>query len=157
MKKINLTREYSAIVDDEDFESISQFSWYAHLTKTKVYARRREGHGGPAFYMHKQILPGNSNVDHRDGDGLNNRRMNLRPCTQSQNMANQSKRIGTSSRYKGVSFFRRDRNWMAYLNKNGKRIHLGYHPTADAAAIAYNIEAKIQFGEFAKLNEGMTL
>jgi hypothetical protein len=153
-KLIELTKGFVAIVDDEDYEALSKFSWSAHYSgKDRVYARRREGHGGPAFYMHRQIMGVSGRVDHRDGNGLNNQRSNLRPCTQSQNLQNARKKSGSSCKYKGVYHYKSRNQWMAKLHKDGKSIFLGYHPTPEAAAIAYNIEAKIQFGEFARVNE----
>lgn len=149
MKEIPLTRGYVALVDDEDFAYLSQFKWHAHLTRTKVYARRREGRGpGTAFYMHKEILKADE-VDHQDGDGLNNRRLNLRDASHSQNMYNRAAKRGSSSTFKGVHFYKRYQNWTAQCG--GK--HLGYFATEKEAARAYNEIAAKLYGEFAKLNE----
>jgi hypothetical protein len=147
-KEIPLTRGYVAIVDDEDYECLSAFSWHAHISNMTVYARRREGHGGPAFYMHKEILPGGK-IDHRDGNGLNNCRSNLRHATQAQNMQNRRSKRSSTSRFKGVHFYKARGNWMTTFN--GKFI--GYFPTEREAALAYNELAKQEYGEFARLNE----
>ena len=147
-KEIPLTRGYVAIVDDEDYERLSGFSYYAHISKCTVYARRRSTHAGPAFYMHKEILPGGK-VDHRDGDGLNNRRSNLRHATQTQNMQNRRAKRNGTSRFKGVHFYKRYGKWMVMVNQ----LFVGYFVTEREAALAYNEAAKAKYGEFARLNE----
>lgn len=92
-------------------------------------------------------------VDHIDGDPANNKIINLRQATLCQNQANQKKRSNkTSSIYKGVYLFKRDMRWMAYINKSGKRHHLGYYDTQEDAAKVYDEAAKHLFGKFAKLN-----
>jgi len=92
-------------------------------------------------------------LDHKDGDTLNNKLSNLREASNADNQANQKKRSRqASSIYKGVYLFKRDNKWMAYINKNGKRQHLGYHNSQEEAAVAYDNKAKELFGEFAKLN-----
>ena len=100
--------------------------------------------------MHRLIM-GGAFVDHIDGNGLNNRRSNLRPVTVQQNAWNQ-RGHGGSSAYKGVSFDRETGLWRAYYTKDRKRIFLGRYPTEEEAALSYNAAAKSAFGEYAKLN-----
>jgi hypothetical protein len=107
--------------------------------------------------MHSEIatragFPQSDQVDHKDGNGLNNCRGNLRPCTQAQNLRNQSKSLGLSSQFKGVSWFKPVRKWRAYVSLNGKQHSLGYYDCEVEAAQAYDWSAQIYFGEFAKLN-----
>lgn len=107
--------------------------------------------------MHRLIL-GTSvgmEVDHVNGDGRDNRRVNLRLATHSQNMANQRKRRdGISSRYKGVWYERRrKRPWRAKIKVRGRQVNLGYFETEEEAAYAYNLAALEHFGGFARLNE----
>ena len=92
-------------------------------------------------------------LDHKDGNPLNNRLSNLREASSADNQANQKKQSKqTSSFYKGVYLFKRDNKWMAYINREGKRYHLGYFNSQEEAAVAYDKKAKDLFGEFAKLN-----
>lgn len=150
-RTIELTRGFRAVVDDEDYDRLAGFSWYAHTTGGKVYARRKDGHSGPTYYMHREILgvSKGTGVDHRDGDGLNNQRSNLRVASQSQNMQNRVARSGCSSKYKGVHFYKARGNWTAQINSKS----LGYFPSEELAALAYNAAALKEYGEFARLNE----
>jgi hypothetical protein len=96
-------------------------------------------------------------VDHINGDGLDNRRMNLRLANHSQNAANRCKpqRSRSTSRYKGVFFEasgKRKKRWRALIKVDGQTIHLGSYSEEIEAAVAYDIAAKKHFGEFAKLN-----
>lgn len=171
MKEIQLTKGYVAIVDDEDYHEVAPYNWFAQTRSNNpcVYARRtywtgsrttnnRKSH---SVLMHRQIMATDSKVDHRDGDGLNNRRSNLRVATLLQNNANRRK-IGTfSSRFKGVSWSKEERKWIAVVRKtqNGvkKTYMLGFFRDETEAAIAYNRKALMLFGEFARLNEGVSL
>ena len=92
-------------------------------------------------------------VDHIDGNGLNNQRNNLRIVTNQQNGMNQKKqRRSTTSRYKGVCWHNKNKGWMAGIKHNRKTIYLGCYETEEEAALAYNTEATRIFGEYAKLN-----
>lgn len=117
-----------AIVDDEDYAIINSFRWHAKDGKYTVYARSK------AFYMHRVILkapPGNLVVDHINGNGLDNRKKNLRLCTIGENNNNRhSKNKNNSSGFRGVWWSKHDNAWRA----TAKRIHLGSFKTkADAA------------------------
>jgi len=106
--------------------------------------------------MHKELLGYKEGfeIDHRDGDGLNNCRKNLRHATKSQNQGNAKMRSDNTSGYKGVSFEpqTRGKKWKAYIQHEGKRFTLGRHATAECAAMAYDAAAIRLFGEFAKIN-----
>ena len=116
---------------------------------------------GKNVYLHRYVLSrmlgreltSADKADHINGNGLDNRRCNIRLCEHRQNMWNQGSRKNTSSIYKGVTFFKRDGSWQAKIAPNGKTIHLGYFQTEAEAAQAYNEKAKEIFGEFAKLND----
>lgn len=151
MKTIELSQGLRAIVDDQDFELVSRIKWHAHKTKGKVYARGRVN--GKRVYMH-QIISGDGirEVDHRDGDGLNNSRGNLRPSSHSQNLSSMKIKRSNTSGYKGVSKTESGK-WRACIAVNYKQISLGRYETAEEAARAYNIAAVMHFGEFALLNE----
>ena len=153
MKEIELTRGLVTQVDDEDFDYLNQWKWYAHLSRNRnFYAARRDYKKGmrEIWWMHRFIInpAGNNQVDHINGNGFDNRRINLRECTHSQNMSNR-KSCGRS-RYLGVSFDRK--KYKASIGKNGIIYHLGLFDTEIEAAIAYNNSALKFHGEFANLN-----
>lgn len=106
--------------------------------------------------MHRLILgaPAGIGVDHRNGDGRDNRRLNLRLATRTQNAQNRSKnRDKTSSRYKSVYARRRKGPWYAQIRIRGRNKHLGVFETEEEAALAYNRAAVEYFGEYARLNQ----
>lgn len=154
-KEISLTRGKVAIVDDEDYERLSQYKWRCN---SHGYAVRSEWRGAgllPRFIaMHREVLGADGNVraDHIDGNRLNNQKFNLRECTESQNQMNRGKHVRTSSQYKGVSFFKETSRWRAYIQLEGKGKHLGFFDNEVEAAKAYNVAAKQFYGEFARLN-----
>lgn len=136
------------LVDDEDAEAISRFRWYVKPGPNTTYARARID--GRFHYMHRLLLLC-SMVDHANGDGLDNRRSNLRPCTAAQNGANSGSRGGTSQ-FKGVYWSARSNRWLAKIKVNGRPHHVGTFIDEDRAALAYNEMAVEFFGEFARLN-----
>ena len=164
---INLTQSKVAVVDDADLPLVEGYSWYASRVPKKVgsnwYARTSIRVGGRVVkvQMHRFLLglkPGDLGVDHRDDDGLNNRRENLRLATQSQNNANSSGHPSCRrSLYKGV-YWHRDAGlraggrWCAEIWVNGKPI-FRYARTEVEAAALYNELAIQHFGEFARLND----
>lgn len=164
MKKIPLTRGLVAIVDDEDYESLSRSTWHAvcRTTRATRYAARREYQGGGRkngvfeyIAMHRQILglrKGDGvEVDHINGDGLDNRRCNLRIATRAENRRN-SGPLGGQSRFIGVCPVSRSSTWRAQIGHDGTTTHLGCFPSEEAAARAYDRAALAYFGEFARLN-----
>lgn len=162
MREIPLTHGKVAIVDDEDYDLVKGHTWHARKNKDSgiFYAGTVIIKKGTRrnMLMHRLIInpPSGMKVDHKNHDGLDNRRENLRVCTQSQNCANRRKRKNCSSRYKGVSFSKPKGKWQAYskqFGKEGKIIHIGYFLTEQEAAAAYNEKALEHFGEFAHLNK----
>lgn len=160
MKTISLTQGKVTLVDDADFEWLNQWKWHAQWDRRakKFYARRCEWKDGKIWkriVMHRVIAAatGLAQVDHKDNDGLNNQRENLRPCTAQQNCANRKKRPGLTSRFKGVRKFRSGPNpWMAQIKINSRAVHLGCFPTEELAAEAYDRAAVRAHGEFARTN-----
>ena len=157
MPEIALTQGMSAVVDAEDLDYLNQWKWHLQRVEKLSYAVRANAvEGEPrGILMHRQILgdPKGRQVDHKDGDGLNNRRSNLRFCTHQQNHFNLRNQINTSSVYKGVHWSKNKRKWRAGLRMNGKFKHIGYFEGETQAALAYNRVALDYFGEFARLNE----
>lgn len=139
LKTIPLTQNKVVTVDDSDFETLSKFSWHAAKRGQRFYAARREGWKGPMVYMHRQLVGrGGLDVDHIDGDGLNNQRKNLRAVTRLQNLCGAwKKRKGASSCFPGVSWATHAKSWKAQIRVNGKNKHLGYFFSAEQAALAY--------------------
>lgn len=151
MKTILLTQDKSALVDDEDFETISQFKWYAQKGRYTFYAARRTSvaEGRKSIPMHNQIL-GCNRVDHIDGNGLNNQRSNLRPATNAQNLRNRGKQKNNTTGFKGVYFYRRRNVFQAYITVDGVRKTIGQFKTAEEAHTAY-CAASVKFhGDFAR-------
>ena len=167
MKTIPLTKGVVALVDDQDHTRLSKHKWCAALDHHSgtfyairhvvVYpnARRKRGTGRRVtVHMHREIMnaqPG-WEVDHVSGVGYDNRRQNLRLCTRAENSYNQRPTQGKSSRYKGVSWCKKQRKWRALLGYNGRQIHLGRYYDEVDAALAYDQAARKYFGEFCRLN-----
>jgi hypothetical protein len=156
MKEIKLTQGKVAIVDDDDFDYLSQFKWCANKHGKTFYAERADySHGKPKIlYMHRVIIqtPSNMQVDHIDFNGLNNMKVNLRNCTHSQNIMNQRPNLNNSSKYKGVWWNKEKNKYHSQIRANQKRISIGYFTNEEDAAKAYDKIAKIYHGEFANLN-----
>lgn len=163
-RTIPLTRGYVATVDDEDYEWLSQFSWYLHRNAqlTTAYAARSQrkheikpGERRRTVFMHREVLGlaiGRTPLaDHKDHDGLNNQRSNLRICTEAQNHENQRKTRGRS-RYKGVYWEARKNKWMASIRVAGRTKYISLHTSEEQAGRAYDRAAAEHFGEFACLN-----
>lgn len=157
MKEIPLTQGKVALVDDVDYQWLMQWKWRARKqTKRNIwyaFRTRKEGGHKVSVLMHKTIVSGVNRVDHRDRDGLNNQRHNLRPATCTQNRANSRKtNRPVSSKFKGVFWHKRRRRWMATIKVMRKPNHLGsFHNEIDAAK-AYDAAALKTFGEFACVN-----
>ena len=151
-RRIPLTRGKFALVDADDYYRLSKFQWYAKYSGSTFYAVRN--HSGKSVKMHREIMggPGHLLVDHIDRNGLNNRRSNLRFCTSSQNLCNTVSIRGSSSRYKGVCWHKREKQWVASIQFKKKSYYLGDFDNEIDAAKAYDKKAKVLHGEFACLN-----
>ena len=146
MQEIPVTRGRVALVDSEDYHLVAGRKWCCSNG-----APMRYDHGAPV-YMHRLIMdaPDGVEVDHINGDRLDNRRCNLRLCTHRQNLRNRKRQDNGSSRYKGVH--KSAGKWRAQIGYDGKTHHLGYFTDEADAARAYNEAASEHFGEFARLN-----
>lgn len=155
MKMLHLTKGMFAVIDDADAEWAKQFRWHASQSdknEPKFYARRGDGK-----YLHRLLaaVDGLPHVDHKNGFTLDCQRENLRPCTVAQNVRafkSPYAKGKKSCRFRGVSWFKRDKCWRAYLMLNGRQLHLGYFKDKEKAARAYDKAARQHFGEFAAPN-----
>lgn len=158
MKEIILTKNKVTFVDDEDFEWLSQWSWQAHFSRGKWYvtrSKRTSTTSNIQVSMHREIMRARADeeVDHQDGDGLNNQKYNLRLCMHVQNSKNISKsRNQKSSKYLGVSWNERRQSWVSYIGHNYKMINLGRFKSEEDAAKAHDLAALKYHGEYANLN-----
>ena len=158
MKQIPLTQGKCAIVDDDRYEYLNQWKWYAVAHGGTYYAVRRvtvasrKGKKRGTIFMHRVVLktPEKTYTDHKNHNGLDNRIMNLRPCTTAQNQCNQKPRIGCTSKHKGVH--RTKYGWRAQIWHNGKSGFLGHFKDEIVAARVYDVRARKLFGEYACTN-----
>ena len=155
MKTIPLTQGKIALVDDDDYPLLSKHKWHAKIRTRSSYARRTAypyGRRNPITIMMHRVILGTARgeeVDHINGDGLDNRRYNLRVGTHQQNMCNQRKTRGTS-RFKGVRWH--NNQWTAQIKHKGRQRYLGGYQRETDAACAYDNAAIELFGECARLN-----
>lgn len=157
MKLLPLSRGLFSIVDDDDFEFLSQWKWFAFKasgSKRLFYAIRTDYSNKKILYAHKLLLgakPGMV-IDHINGNSLDNRRANLRHCSIKENVRNQAPRVGFTSKYKGVAW-RADRSkWTAYICPDRKKLNLGVFRSEHNAAYAYDKAALKHFGQYARIN-----
>lgn len=160
MIEIKLTKGKIALIDEEDFEIVSQYRWWvlskgngrhvaATWTKGSHKTRTR-------IYMHRLIMGAAAHlvVDHINHDALDNRRANLRLCSTLQNNLNRRKRRtpGATSIYKGVCWDAEYHRWCAQIRLGGRNRKIGRYASEKEAAIAYDRAARRDFGQFACLN-----
>jgi len=149
---VPLTRGYEAIIDAADVPLILGFNWYAHVDRCTIYAQRTMRRDGKILriQMHRVILdvPDGLHGDHIDGNGINNRRSNLRIATLSQNQHNIRIARNNTSGFKGVSWSKKSGKWQAKIKLNGKNQHLGLFDEIEAAHHAYVCAATTLHGDF---------
>lgn len=160
-KLIPLTQGRFAIVDEVDFDWLNQWKWFARHHRNTFYASRNIRQNGKrrTIDMQNSIMrvPKGYVVDHNNMNGLDDRRKNLRPASNKENLRNTNGHRDRKSKYKGVHWSnynpkRRRGKWVAQICVDGKQTHIGYFDTEKEAAIAYNIKAEKCFGKFARLN-----
>lgn len=153
---IPLTQGKFATVDDCDYDRVMRWKWFAVYVNGKWYAARKVTVDGRqcTVFMHRFLLgaEGKTLGDHKDGNGLNNTRENLRPATRAQNMANSGRLARNTSGYRGVTWCKRLGKWRAAIGVNYGKLSLGTHASITDAARAYDAKAIELFGDFARLN-----
>lgn len=160
MKTIPLSRGLFAMVDDADFDAVCGYKWHALSCNGLFYAARsvKIGDVRRTILMHRMLMaaPVGANVDHENGNTLDNQRMsNLRLCPQSKNIGNAKLRKNNTSGFKGVVRcppLANGKMWRAEIMIDRKHVALGWHPTPQDAARAYDAKALELFGEFARTN-----
>ena len=158
-REIPLTKGYVAIVDDEDFERINAHKWNVLVGNSGVvYGQRTTCTGGKkrTLLLHREVMghgPGDPQIDHRDGDGRNCQKSNLREATHKENAHNcRVARANNTSGYKGVAWDKQAGKWQANICFDGRMFKIGYYATPIEAAHAYDRAARELHGEFARLN-----
>ena len=159
MREIPLTQGKVALVDDSKYEELSKYNWYAGQYQKNFYAMRNSSRKKGKHFMilmHRQILGleygDPRQTDHRDHNTLDNRRANIRICTNQQNSRNRKSNQNLTSQFKGVSWNKREKKWGSYIHINEKTRFLGYWNMEEVAALRYDMVAIREFGEFAHLN-----
>ena len=156
MKIIPLTQGKITLVDDEDYERLKPYPWFAIRQRHHWYAVYATGPSDARVHhrMHTIIItpPPGLEVDHRDGDGLNNRRYNLRVASSKQNGRNRRKIKTGTSKFKGVNWKADAGKWVARIMVDKKHTFLGYFVLEEDAARAYDAAAVRLHGEFGRLN-----
>lgn len=149
---IPLTRGYEAIIDAADVPLVEGHNWFAHKRTRKFYAatNMRQGDRYVTVQLHTMIT-GFAITDHRDGDGLNNRRENLREANAFENARNRRLNQNNTSGYKGVAWRAQSSRWSASIRFERRLIHLGYFDTPEDAAAAYAKASAEMHGEFGRI------
>ncbi len=153
MKEIKLTNsEKVALVDDDFYEAAMEHSWYLVTNRNTDYAQCSTN--GEKFYMHKLVFPLLPMIDHKNGNGLDNQRENLRETNYQLNAANQNRsKVGNSSKFRGVYLHKSRGKFMARIRVSYSWKFLGYFTDEVSAALAYNKAAIEAFGEHANVNK----
>jgi hypothetical protein len=150
MKTILLTQEKVAFVDDEEFAELNKYNWCADKIRYTWYACRVSN--GKKIFMHRQILKSSVMIDHINHNGLDNRKINLRSCSPSQNLRNCKIPKNNTSGLIGVHWVERVQKWFAYISKNNKRYNLGYFSDKEIAGRTVDKKALELYGPFVTLN-----
>lgn len=154
---IELTRGQIALIDPEDYVRLAGYRWMAQRSEQGVWYAVRTVHTGTTStseHMHRVIMdaPRDKDVDHVNGNGLDNRKSNLRLVDDSVNQQNRHRMSLNTSGYRGVTWDKQSKKWRAGIKKTGKSYHLGLHTTREDAARAYDDGARRLYGPKAWTN-----
>lgn len=154
MKKIPLSQGQFALIDDEDFSIVSQHKWYAYKNRYTFYVRTNVLNKGirGTLLLHRLLLNAKNveQIDHKDRNGLNNQRNNIRICSASENMINRI--FKNSTGFRGVFKIKKTGRFTGAIQVDKKRVTVGCYATAKEAALAYNNMARKIHGDCAILN-----
>lgn len=162
MKKIKISSGYECILDDDDYDKFSKFNWFASKKRSGIYVYRSQRYGirkenkRLTIYLHREIMNAKKYdyVDHINGNTLDNRKQNLRICTNEQNLHNSKKtNKECTSKFKGVCWDKSKKKWLVSITINKKHKFIGRYDSELEAAEIYNKHATLIYGEFAKLNK----
>jgi hypothetical protein len=155
MAEIRTSNGFIVLLDDADVPLVGERGWFAdHSTmRQTLYARKWVTRNGRTvrLRMHK-LITGYPQTDHINGNGLDNRRVNLRPVSHSQNAMNRGMRSDNTSGFKGVTWDRKGQFWRVRIWVDGRNLVVGRYDDPTQAALAYDEEARRHFGEFARTN-----
>lgn len=157
MAELRLQKGHVALIDDEDVERVTAHRWHAIYDGYNWYARcegpRKPDGTRTHIHLHRFVMgEPPDKVDHKNRNGLDCRKLNLRVATDAQNTWNRGPHRGSESGLKGVCRNSNGGKWCAYIYLKGKRLHLGSFPSPTEAAKAYDLKAADLFGDFAYLN-----
>lgn len=151
---VSLTQGYEAIIDADDAHLVESYNWCAQVQRNKIYAVRtsRLKSKQHQVRMHRVLMgnPSGFEVDHVDGNGLNNRKINLRKATQSQNQQNSTISKNNTSGFKGVTWSKRSKKWQAQITIDRKYKQIGKFDTPEDAHAAYTKASAELHGEFGR-------
>jgi hypothetical protein len=149
---VPLTQGMFSLIDADCVDLVSGYNWHLLRTANKLYAATHARDGSrKILLMHRVIVDADCpEVDHIDGNGLNNGRRNLREATRKENAANQLISARNTSGFKGVSWHKAKGKWRATIKVGDKHKHLGFFQTKDEAAACYWSAAQEAYGEFAR-------
>lgn len=147
---IKLTQNFYAEIDEEDYSLVARYKWHVTSGGKDSCRYARTNVGSKQIYMHRLLMPDVQLVDHVDRNGLNNKRVNLRPATQTQNSVNIKKNRRNTSGYRGVH--KHKLRWKAMIGYKGKTLYLGLRADIVEAAVLYDLKAVELYGKYAVLN-----
>ncbi len=154
MKKIKLTKGTSTIVDDDDFDELIKYKWCCNGSNYATRSKKMADGRWKMVYMHRELMgnPDGMEIDHINGNRLDNRKCNLRICSSRENMVHIIRKPMSNSGFFGVSKYKNSDKWVARIRTPYGRIYLGSFESPKQAAMAYDECSMKINGEFATLN-----